>query len=464
MKRQPSFAVPAAILFLMLWLSPWLGGLFPTGEPFEALAGNTGGAAPPDIFQIITTPGGRMAALTADPGGLFFSADGGKRWERAGGLPEARLYSVADDFQGNFFLATSRGIFQSEDTGENWRRISELNAAFLAFSPENDACLIKLWGKGLFWIRPDALCSASLEDFAKVSGLPDAPVQSLVFGRGGMAFAGIFGKGAFGSQDGGRTFQDMNHGLDNRDVLALGMSARGILFAGTYGGGLFRWSDRASAWTRAEDGLVAGIVQCLAAGSAGDILAGTRGEGVLISRDDGDTWSRLAQAAPGANVHALASGKDGTVWAGIYGSGLFRSRDGGRNWSPRAFAYLAHVLQLSADPEDGAWYAGVKGLGLLQSIDRGRTWTQVSLPFPYGEKMSLMAHGGRLWVGRPDAGPFVSGDGGLHWEKTVRGLPDDGRPQPEMRRGGPCLLGFRGRQRHLSPLGRRCLAPRGRRR
>lgn len=426
MIRQPSFAVPAAILFLMLWISPWPGGVFPAGGPFEAHADNTAGSAPPDIFQIITAPGGRLFALTSDPGGLFFSADGGKRWELAGGLPEARLYSVADDLQGNFFLATSQGIFRSEDAGKSWQKISELNAAFLAFSPETDACLIKLWGQGLFWVRPDEFSNASRGDLIRVSGLPNAPVQSLMFGPGGMAFAGFFGKGVFSSQDSGRTFQDMNRGLDNRDVLALGMSGRGILFAGTYGGGLFRWSDRTSAWTRAKDGLVAGIVQCLAAGSAGDMLAGTRGEGVLISRDDGDTWSPLAQAAPAANVHALASGKDGTIWAGIYGSGLFMSRDGGRNWSPRAFAYLAHVLQLSADPEDGAWYAGIKGLGLLRSIDRGRTWTQVVLPFPYDDKMSLMFHDGRLFAGRPDAGPFVSDDGGIRWEKAVRGLPDDG--------------------------------------
>jgi ligand-binding sensor domain-containing protein len=422
MKPPPSLAVTLLLLF---WIGP-LPGPCPFGGCPEAHGAAAGGAPPPNVFQISTALAGGLMALTDDPGGLFVSEDGGRRWRRAEGLPEATLYAIADDGRGGLFLATAQGIFRSADAGGRFRRSSALNAALLAFSPDSDDALIKIWGKGVFRVRHGDLDSASAEDLAPVSGLPDAPVQSLVFGRHGMAFAGLFGRGVFESRDGGRTFQDMNLGLDNHDVLALAVSSEGTLFAGTYGGGLFRWSTAAAAWRPTGSASVRGIVQCLGQGTGGSILAGTREGAVAVSRDDGKTWTPLPPIRDGANIHALAADGDGNVWAGAWEAGLVLLPGGGSLWTLRPFADLSTVLQLSVNPRDGAWYAGVKGLGLLRSPDRGATWTPVRLPFPYGDNMALMVHDGRLYVGHPNNGPLVSNDGGTGWTKATRGLPDDG--------------------------------------
>lgn len=397
-----------------------------------------------EIIQVLPVSEKDLLVLTREKRGVFTSQDGGRRWNQPSGLPDAFVYSAAKAW-GEVLLLTSAGVYSSRDGGTDWRPAAKVNAAFLACSPDHSSCLLKVWGKGLYQVQPAFFSKKEHEDPSKPGeevpsapltvGLPDTAVQSIAYGRDNTIFAGFLGKGVFLSQNSGKSWQEINGGLANKDVLVLAANPQGSIFAGTYGGGLFRWSWENSTWSLVETPLVDGIVQCVTFGADGLMLVGTRGEGVILSRDDGRTWPEAGGGVAGANIHGLAATPDGVLWAGAYGSGLFVSRDGGWTWAPRPFAYLSHVYAL-ATASDRAWYAAVKGVGLLRSTDEGKNWAALPMPFPLDEEISLAAdRHHRVFAGTRTGGVFVSSDGGRTWGKTMAGLPGEGvhslRDSPE---------------------------------
>ena len=445
-------------------------------------------SSPPNVTQLLTLASNRIIALTEDRKGLFYSADAGRRWNQPTDLPDAHLYSVTADDVGDLLLATSAGVFRSQDGAASWMQVANAKAAFIAFNPDGSNLLCKLWGKGLFRTSAEYFTRTNLEDDAeaanrkagveaqlkeawtelmrlkdlpenspeklrlpnqyrkwhslqeqseqlgelgaggweKVEGLPAAPVQTVTFRNRNEAFAGFFGQGAYRSENGGKTWQEANKGLLNKHVLALASSPNGEVFAGTYGGGLFRYSEQNEGWSLVATDLRDGIVQCVAFAASGLMLIGTRTEGVLVSADHGKTWNRVAGALSKANIQALAAAMDGTIFAGVDQQGLFVSADGGRTWAPRPFAYLSYVKQIIT-AGDGAWYADVRGGGLLKSVDRGQSWTQVALPFPYDLTLSIaIDHGNRLLTGAHEAQVQVSHDGGSTWRELSTGLTGKG--------------------------------------
>jgi len=479
--RRPAPRINALGFSLFVWLS-CLARIYWPCAAAQAVS------HPPNIIQLLTFSNERIIALTEDKRGLFYSTDAGRKWRQPANLPDAYLYSVSADADGNLFLTTSSGILRSQDGGANWSHLSDLKAALVVFAPDDAGALCKIWGKGLFRTSPGYFSETEMDNKAQVAqeraelkskineawtelmrlrdmpesspekrellhqyrrwqtlqeqdeklresgkaglsevvGLPEAPVRTAIFRSQSEAFAGFFGQGIYRSTDGGKTWQEANNGLSNRHLLTLAASPEGKIYAGTYGGGLFHYSDRSRSWSLLKTGLKDGIVQCIAFAPSGLMMIGARREGVLLSRDQGQTWSRSTQALPGANIQSLAVGSDGVLYAGAYEKGLFVSRDEGRTWGLRSFAYLSYVKQVAADVS-GLWYVDVKGIGLLKSFDKGQSWDPVELPFPYHPSFTLaVGDGGLLVAGTLESAVHVSQDQGENWQKLMTGLTGKG--------------------------------------
>jgi photosystem II stability/assembly factor-like uncharacterized protein len=200
-------------------------------------------------------------------------------------------------------------------------------------------------------------------------------------------------------------------------------------------------------------------------GQPDTFLIGAVNGGVWKTTDSGRTWNPIFDAAPTQSVGAIAvAPSDPSV---IYvasgeglmrpdlsiGDGIYRSSDAGRTWAHLALNDAQQIPDLAVDPHDAnRLYAAVLGhpfgssaqRGVYRSTDGGKTWTGIlhvdddtGASFVRIDPQNSQVLYAGMWNVR--AGPwednnvyngkkgglFKSTDGGEHWQRLARGLPDD---------------------------------------
>ncbi|HEV7612628.1 MAG TPA: hypothetical protein VGO37_12165 [Steroidobacteraceae bacterium] len=194
-------------------------------------------------------------------------------------------------------------------------------------------------------------------------------------------------------------------------------------------------------------------------------LIGAVNGGVWKTTDYGRTWNPLFDSAPTQSIGAIAvAPSDPTI---IYvasgeglqrpdlsvGNGIYRSADSGLTWAHLALDDAQQIPDLAVDPRDpNRLYAAVLGhpfgpsvqRGIFRSLDGGKNWSRVlyiddntggsCVKIDPQDPNVLYAS---LWNVR--AGPwedknvyngtagglFKSSDGGDHWRRITRGLPEN---------------------------------------
>ena len=194
-------------------------------------------------------------------------------------------------------------------------------------------------------------------------------------------------------------------------------------------------------------------------------LIGAVNGGVWRTTDYGRTWEPLFDAAPTQSIGAIAvAPSDPSI---IYvasgeglqrpdlsvGNGIYRSADSGGTWTHLGLGDAQQIPDIAIDPKDpNRLYAAVLGhpygpnaqRGIFRSLDGGKTWVRVlhTDDDTGGSCVKIDPHDpnilyAALWNVR--AGPwedknvfngtggglFKSDDGGEHWRKLTRGLPDN---------------------------------------
>jgi photosystem II stability/assembly factor-like uncharacterized protein len=217
------------------------------GETWTAM--NTGLRNPHIVRLALDRSRGILYAgtwhLPNNPGGVFRSRDWGRTWTRASsGLKNPYILSLAVAPNGDLYAGTGTlrplggfggGVFRSTDQGETWTEISagmeDAPVTSLLVTPQGYVLagtftgdLYRLLGRS--WVRYFRF---------------EATVFALVANAHGHIFAATYGAGVFRSTDGGRTWTEVNVGLDDRYVLSLTVKPdNGRLFAGTAMGNVFR--------------------------------------------------------------------------------------------------------------------------------------------------------------------------------------------------------------------------------
>ena len=194
-------------------------------------------------------------------------------------------------------------------------------------------------------------------------------------------------------------------------------------------------------------------------------LIGAVNGGVWKTTDGGRTWNPLFDAAPTQSIGAIAvapsdpkiifvASGEGLMRPDLsVGNGIYRSEDSGLHWTHLALDDAQQIPDLAVDPKDpNRLYAAVLGhpfgpssqRGIFRSTDGGKNWTRVlyinddtggsCVKIDPADRNILYAG---LWNVR--AGPwednniyngtagglFKSSDGGEHWRKLSRGLPEN---------------------------------------
>ncbi|MGI8839381.1 MAG: WD40/YVTN/BNR-like repeat-containing protein, partial [Caulobacteraceae bacterium] len=186
--------------------------------------------------------------------------------------------------------------------------------------------------------------------------------------------------------------------------------------------------------------------------------------GVWETRDAGRTWTPIFDSVPVGSIGALAVAPSapkvlyvGTGEADMrsdiaQGVGMFKSVDGGAHWAAIGLADTQSIAKIIVDPRSpdnllvaalGHPYGPNPARGVFHSADGGKIWARtlyanpdtgaVDLAFKPDDPNTVYA---ALWRTRrppwsvypPSSGPggglYKSGDGGLTWAPSGRGLPD----------------------------------------
>lgn len=241
---------------------------------------------------------------------VYKSYDGGQRWvSQRIGLDSTVVTSVVNQFQfdpfdsRHLFVATTMGIFESQNGGETWqKRMDGMKEVLMVVTLALDAT------------QPTTM------------------------------YAGTSG-GVYKSVNGAARWEKVNEGLVLPEILessrALGVTAiqvdpnaTGRVYAATLKG-LYKSTDGAKSWTRIAQSLPDQMISAMVLdrATAGVIYVASR-EGVHKSEDGGVSWKAINRGLGSLNIRSLVQSPTDpkTFYAGTNGSGLYRSRDRGETW------------------------------------------------------------------------------------------------------------------------------------
>ncbi len=290
-------------------------------------------------------------------------------------------------------------------------------------------------------------------------------IHALLFEEdSGQWFAGLTKGGIFASIDGGKSWEQRDNGLTEKDVYSLSkahIDGKVRLFAGTEPACLFISDDLGKSWTE-RPGLknvptqkdwtfpapphTAHLKHINFEPGNPHTLYGSIEVGALLkSTDDGETWQELKGMY--LDVHRCIINPQNPKKLYVTGGyGLWRSNDDGATWentfSPGS-EYGGYPDQLVFKPSDPNYMlisAGEKSPGewrtehtakarISRTRDGGATWEVLSGGLqdkmqPSIEAMCLEEAGGQVQVFAGTTGGTVlwSKDGGEHWETVIKDL------------------------------------------
>lgn len=205
-------------------------------------------------------------------------------WERINSPQVQAEIRALLAMDGSLYVATSNGLFRSENKGDSWTQVN--------------------------------------------MGLTDLSLSSLTTLSATIFASSANGGGVFRSEDKGDSWTQINDGLTNVHINTL-MVLGQILFAGTSSGEFFRFEDKGETWSHlGQMSLRFSSLTVLGA----TIFVGVNGKGVFRSEDNGKSWTQVDLGLTDLRVSSLAT-SDTSLFAGTNGGGVFRSENKGDSWT-----------------------------------------------------------------------------------------------------------------------------------
>ena len=430
----------------------------------------------------------RIMFVSDNPSGVNKSADGGRTWSSknrgigvrsgpsADGIP---IFSLTIDPNNPDIVwagtQSQRGIYKSLDCGESWMRMDNGieerdNITFRSFTVcPGDSHIV----------YAGAEISTGIQGFefdkarGKIYKTEDGGKKWYAIWEGGSlarfiiidprntdviyASTGIFdreayndtGLGILKSTDGGKTWRQINNGIDNLFAGYLEMHPHNpdVLFAAAgmnaarREGGIYRTFDGGEHWEKAVSAWVMTVVT-FSPSHPSVVYAGSA-EAFYRSDDGGGTWRKLQRHGSygpegirsGVPISAVVDPDDPmTIFVNNYGGGCFKSTDGGGTWINSSKGYTGadmHHVATSTDSPSKVYAIGRSGP--FRSSDRGGNWEGIAFPpanmpewyciaaNPSNPREILMSdeHEGVI---------FRSEDGGDNWRPVFRHRKAGGGP------------------------------------
>jgi len=438
------------------------------------------------LFMHPQNPNILLAAAGNDPymtalgvpllGAIYLTEDGGDRWERVLGLPNASTVEICTGDPNVMYAGSRNGIYRSMDGGHTWAEMAgnlwgsdDVLAGFpidMQCDPRDPLRLFVnnyIGGNflsedgGLTWRVASKGYTGALMSQIAVSA--DDP--GLVYSASRM--------GIFASDDGGENWGGTAvHPARVPEAVVIAVDP----FDGDHIMAVFRDAgpdpflsrDRGRSWTPALTGLwehgnpagstvtritFSAYTPNLALAAAGEHNCHERPNacqsspayGIVRSTDGARTWERTGLSD--AQVFDLEIAGENLVYAAAYPDLIYRSTDGGQTWEVIAqgisfqipidlgpdleIPVTLSVLSIAVDPSNpNRLFAGFYNGGLMTSSDGGQTWAISAAGLIPEMSVSDIepdpVHPGLIYLGSPTSGVYYSTDSGETWMTLNDGL------------------------------------------
>ena len=350
-------------------------------------------------------------------GGVYsgeINSDYSINWlETSGPYPEIfNIQIKVDPTDSNTIYATSfpGGVFKSTDGGITWMESNFAMPSFKVADP---------FTQGYYSLEID-------------SNNPN------------ILYLGIFGKGVYKSTDGAATWIPMYGSMGgNKEIMKKGITKIKVdptnsnnIYLATDQGVYFS-DNGAESWEEINKGLELKDVVSLAISLDGSTLfAGTRGAGVWKTTTTNINWEKTSgpNTRPRLCWIKFDPTNSNVIYIGLNPTGIYKSMDSGKTWIEKNVGLLEKVVYpIEINPSNpsevyvGTGYnrdqnlASLSGIGIFKSNDGGETWfdTSNNLPKPIivnTINIDPLSHS-TIIIGT-DKGLFVSQNGGLVWDQV----------------------------------------------
>jgi photosystem II stability/assembly factor-like uncharacterized protein len=374
-----------------------------------------------DVFSIIIDPANTKTVFASACSGIYKSVDAAKLFKKIEGIPDtARRTRVLKQDPANrdvVYAGTTEGLYKTSNGGKSFERMTGpdviVNDVFVDPGDTNHVLLAT--------DRAGVLLSgdAGASFVAANGGFSERKVEALLVASGNPArlFAGVVNDksygGVFVSTNGGARWEQIDNGLDGRDVFALAESPEGTILAGT-NHGIFALnepdqSDK-DATAAPDTSAAAPVPSWSPRGTIQNTLVKTAtethyGKHVNVEKQVKDTSREVD-----GRVRALDL--SGDAWLASTSGGLFTSSDHGASWQGGPVMGSVEYLSVAAH---GANLVAARRDGVVLSTDAGQSWMPIGIPAML-TRIHCVAFSadGTLWVGARE-GVYFSRDLGKTW-------------------------------------------------
>lgn len=383
-----------------------------------------------DVFSIILDPERPSTVFLSACSGIYKSETAGAKFRRIEGIPSTarrtRVLKQDPTDHKIVYAGTTEGLYKTADSGKTFNRLTGpdviVNDVFI--DPRDSNHVLMATDRGGVMASTDA--GASFVESNQ--GVSQRKVTALLVDRNNPArlFAGVVNDknygGVFISSVGGRAWQQIDSGLDGRDVFALSQTKDGMVLAGT-SHGIFALTPP-SGTDPADPPLAARIASWGLRGVGApsvpliweprNTIANTEMKVSTETIRETKVNVEKQVQAPVIELESRVSALDvsGDVWLAATSLGLLTSRDQGASWQGGPVMGSGDYLSVTVR---GDLMAAARADGVVLSKNAGQSWWPIGLPTMLTRIHRVeFSPDGTLWLGARE-GVYFSQDQGKTW-------------------------------------------------
>jgi len=335
-------------------------------------------------------------------------------WYQANNPFGGRILAIHETADGSLLAGTTRGLYKSTDNGENWSSISGEfeNFAILSVNSTPSGMYIsqfsytlrRSFNEGQSWetIEP--------QDWTSLTNIVVNDAGDIFINTNNLVWR---------SSDNGDSWIQLDMIIPGNRFRTLEISPDGDLYGATFNKKIVRSSDNGETWSE----LYTTVNDIGAFGFDGNntVYAVSNFAGMYKSTDNGDSWTMLPALEGTNGAFDINTNSMGDVFIAPYDGGVSKSTDGGMSWVDITYDLIDPTVRTLLLNSEDVLFAGTSAIGINKYESASWIPQNQGISAIYIERIITIE--GDLYA-CTDLGVFISEDGGLTWQQSIKGMED----------------------------------------